>query len=744
MTTAKSSFNAARILPVYKNLVRHHRGSAIFYGVLSFIFLGLQYVFTYLEHVNYVFQDDINPPFQLIGPANVYNGVSVVLFTTMSMVVAIIMATNLFDYMQNKRSVDVYHALPLTRSELYFATSAAGLTLIWVPLILNFLFVSVCAVLVGGQNLGMIFLELLCWMVITFVIFALTAFSAVNVGTTFDTAIFSLGLNVALPAVYLTILAIANVFLYGFNGEHSYQIAYRLSPMSLMYGRQALSQSNLTVLRDNNMAVALWFIVGLVLFFMGLCIYKKRHSEQAESVGNLGPLQIFMRSVGALVGGALLGTLFWSIWLGDEADKIEFLISVAFGALIIYFIGDVILTRTVRSIPRALPAALATTLGICLLVGGILFGGFGHVKRVPSVDSVKSVRLVYYRDEPSLNEDDGSTVLIGDPKAVELMTQVHQAQVKGHLGDKNSDERGYSDTPTLTFTYTLKNGRTLSRRYHDLYPDTLVAMTALEEQPELIRQSHAAFKATPEMLSSVTVSNVLGDNSKTLALTLPQKEQLLEAVRADLLSWPLVKEVQEATRALGHLEMEYQYMDENIAIFEDATGTHHNKEYAVALSEVLVTESFTNTRRLIEQFGAVEQLNNDFSKVEKAYVGILGDYFRSGNSIWIQTRQDGSQAIQDMLSNDYRSNDNLQYFVEIDSAQLMAIRDDLTNVYAVGSGPYVVVAIANTQEGEERISGHYYLPFEKLSDQMQYKVYQAALNRYNEEYLYNRGYDYLD
>lgn len=405
MTTAKSSFSIARFLPVYKNLLRRNRGSALFYGVLSFLFFSLQYLLSFFEYIRSYNENPLST-FRLVGPANIYNGFAVVFFTAMSLIVPLVVATNLFGYMQNKRSVDVYHALPLTRSELYLATSAAGVTLIWVPLILNFIFVAGCALFVGGQPMSMIFLELFCWMVITFVIFALTAFAAVNVGTTFDTAIFSLGLNASLSAVYMTIIAIGSAFLYGFYDiDNGMEVAYRLSPVSLMIGRQALGDgvNAVRMLRDNNIAIALWLIAGIVVFIMGMFIYKKRRSEQAESVGNLGPLQVFLRSVGTLVGGAMLGAVFCGVF-GFDNSKSVFLISVAAGALITYFIGDVILTRTVRSIPRALPAAVATMLGVCLLVGGVMYGGFGYEKRIPAYESVVSASLESYntRDRKSV------------------------------------------------------------------------------------------------------------------------------------------------------------------------------------------------------------------------------------------------------------------------------------------------------------------------------------------------------
>ena len=44
MTTARSSFSFSRVLPFYRNMLRRHRGSALFYGALGFLFLPVQYL----------------------------------------------------------------------------------------------------------------------------------------------------------------------------------------------------------------------------------------------------------------------------------------------------------------------------------------------------------------------------------------------------------------------------------------------------------------------------------------------------------------------------------------------------------------------------------------------------------------------------------------------------------------------------------------------------------------------------
>ena len=757
MTTVKSSFSLNRVWPVYKNLLRRNRGTALFYGALGLLFLGLQYIFSLVEYNNGIQAQHSMPRFNMVGPAGVYNGFAVVFFTMMSLIVPIIVATNLFGYMQSKRSVDVYHALPLTRDELYVATSAAGITLIWVPMILNFAFVTVCAVFAPQRNFTMIALELLCWLAVSFVLFAITAFAAVNVGTTFDTSIFSLGLNASIALPYLVVIAISSAFLYGFQQTDEFMMfAYRLSPITLMVVRQGLGNNDQDYLLDNNIAILIWFFVGIAIFIGGMLVYKKRKSEQAETVGNLGPLQMFLRAVGTLVGGTGMGALFCAV-LNTEQSKPIYLAATAVGSLIVYFIGDVILTRTVRSIPKALPAAGATTAIICVIVSCIMYGGLGFETRIPSAQSVSYVTLhnysSRYSNEPILDRDHNRSYVIKDPEAIQLIVSTHQTQIDTHFNGEEK-ELSYGNTGWIRMTYTLKDGRTMARSYNDLYPTASDTLIALECSRELIQQTHTAFSATADMLDSVVVSNTLGTTSTTLTLDLTQKQQLLEAVRQDLLAQPL-DELKNGTQALGYLQMTYKY-NSDTRTWTEAVVTREDymvearevgKEFAVATSEVMITESYKNTLAMLNSLGVRGQLENDFSQIDKAYISIAGLKYFYNSAFLRQTSLEQSIYLYDNIFNSYYHDSNYQGsdaerpYVIIDNAQLRGIQSRLTNVHVYDAkNPHVVVAFTKETDGDTTITGYYFMPYKELPEDLKAAVIASAKPQYDEQDLKNMGY----
>lgn len=118
----------------------------------------------------------------------------------------------------------------------------------------------------------------------------------------------------------------------------------------------------------------------------------------------------------------------------------------------------------------------------------------------------------------------------------------------------------------------MTDGHTVSRRYYNLYPETLDQLVRLETDDEMISQTHPAFAANADMIHQVTVVNTLGSSSEDLILDAAQKERLLVALRKDLLSQPL-EELKNGATAVCTLTVEYRYPRET------RTGSLAEAEY---------------------------------------------------------------------------------------------------------------------------------------------------------------------
>ncbi|MEG2144069.1 MAG: hypothetical protein RRY40_01930, partial [Oscillospiraceae bacterium] len=66
------------------------------------------------------------------------------------------------------------------------------------------------------------------------------------------------------------------------------------------------------------------------------------------------------------------------------------------GSIITYFIGDIIIAKHVRKFKEAFIPALCYSAVICLATSAFMFDFFGFEKRIPKIDSIKSVSLTNY------------------------------------------------------------------------------------------------------------------------------------------------------------------------------------------------------------------------------------------------------------------------------------------------------------------------------------------------------------
>ncbi|MBQ4538653.1 MAG: hypothetical protein II995_03490 [Oscillospiraceae bacterium] len=780
MITARSSFDLKRVGSEYKNLLRRSRGITIFYTVLTFIFFTLQYILSLLEHFERVSYGS-TVRWNLIGPGGLLNGLSVVFFCSAVIGVSIGAAVDVFSYMQNRRSTDVYHSLPLTRDELLVSHAAAGITQIWIPLIFNFVIVAGLSTMApeGGPITTLI--EMLCWLAMTFAIFSVTTFAAVQVGTLFDTALFSIGLNGVLPALYLVVMLMSQEFLYGFEMGDFMDLTYKLSPVSLIIGRQTFeifgvtsSASNNTALTENSIWIAVWTVAAIAIFILSMFIYRRRPSEQAETVGNMGPLQMFMRSAGTFVGGIMLAIVFCEIFsLG--ISKATVLISTVICSVIVYFVGDVLLSRTVRSIPKALPVAGITALGVTAVTAAIIFGGFGYETRVPAPEKVMSVSLSYY-DSRYNNERhyayaySNRDLILQDAAAIEAITAAHDLQVKSY---KQAPESMSNGSGQLRVTYNLKNGSKLQRSYHGLYGDATAMLAKLETIPEFIKQTHGIFSVGAGMVEDVTVRNAVGDRTGKLTLDAQQKQQLISALKEDLLLQPQ-SEIENGTRALGFVEIEYKILRSVLEELEaqrygyPVAAAAEAKAYPESLPDeeryryyntsVMITESFKNTLAFFERhYSAHELLMNDFAVVEEAYIAIENNHLSSGEAVWQSDNNElgylterVKDAYYDYELDRYIENQGVRdrFYTELNTAQLERISGDLTSIAVKEGTPYAVVVLM-TDTGVDsqgvdyrRAGGYYMVPFEKLDASLKQTLIDSAKRYYgyDDDYLARKGF----
>ena len=88
------------------------------------------------------------------------------------------------------------------------------------------------------------------------------------------------------------------------------------------------------------------------------------------------------------------------------------------------------------------------------------------------------------------------------------------------------------------------------------------------------------------------------------------------------------------------------------------------------------------------------------------------------------------------------------YYTELNAAQLERISGDLTSIAVKDGTPYAVVVLMTdkgvdeTGNSYERAGGYFFVPFEKLDDQLKQKLIDSAVRYYgnDQQYLAEKGF----
>ncbi len=297
----------------------------------------------------------------------------------------------LFSYMNNKKDLDVYHALPIKREQLLLTTGWAGYVILLIPFIITWLTGGALAYFFVHYSLILTLQSLLTIMLISSSIYMIVLFTMMNTGTTLDAFLYSCVLHFLPILIYGTYLVYSFSVLLGYNADMSWKVLSFISPIWALF-EVGLRSSNLIW---NPLAYGLyWGIIAVILSQVDTLIYKNRRSEKAETpFTNQWFFPIISNSIAIL----MLVFLYCFIYNTIDSAKFITLQNLFFPVLfagVLYLVMDVVAHRNFRNLVRALISYIIVMIVTLLLfLPASLTGGFGYVTRVPKLATITSVDL---------------------------------------------------------------------------------------------------------------------------------------------------------------------------------------------------------------------------------------------------------------------------------------------------------------------------------------------------------------
>lgn len=628
MTIQTSSSNKNRFFGCFKEAFIRNKSIGIFYFCLSFIFLPAQFILTLQRYKTNNIEHILS---NFLGPSCAYTNFSSVAFLLLTIAMTFAAPIIMFSYMQNKRAVDVYHSLPYTRNELLGANILSGILYIMIPIAINFSIIAAVSLgLPGGKPLNVL-MEIFYWFPTVMGIFSITTLVCVLVGTTFDSFLFAAGLHVTPIAIWALLNILSVTYLLGFSDSFIFNDVSILSPAFIRIPYFIYKDELPSELFVRQMTISVvWVFISLAVFALAFYCYNKRKSEQAETATEKGVLSTFLRLVGTAGGGILLATIFSSTLLYNGYYSKSFLIWTFVSSLIVYLVGDVIISKRIRNIKKAVLPGAIFSLAVVLLVSCYFFDITGYSKKLPAREEIVSVSLVNYshnysgrfENQPNLHNE---VLEYTSPEVIDAVLDYHKAQTDAIKEMGITKARNiYSDSDTFYFSpieYKLSSGKTMKRAFTwSLDINCADSIYKLETSTEFIEKNHPIFKMNENSVIAVNTINLLGSHSESLNLSSRETAELIAALQQDMLSDGGRDIIN--SKPLGKVIFLVDNIGLKRAYNWDEEELRHIYEGSSLEVSITVTDAFKSTISLFEKLGKSENFENDLDTIYKAYVNI--------------------------------------------------------------------------------------------------------------------------
>lgn len=538
---------------MYRWALRENGGTLFLLTALLFVFLPMILVLQESAHTWYA-SEAVSGAVFAASVFDQYLRVALPLFgLTLLLLFAILFSVRMFRYLQDGRSVDLFHSLPIGRVPLLLGRWCAGMTALAVPLALNFFVLQIIAWVYGvssngastqagnagygmpsnmavwldrqlvNVNLWQIFGVLLLMVAAAF---TCCVVAMVCSGSVMDGMLSVLGINIGVPLSLFLCMTLIKLMVPGLDPFWSdMSLVFVFSPFAAAY------QPFVT-------AMPVWFLPWWIFFtaafLVAACLlYRRRKSESAGSRFAFPTLKIAVRFLMTVCGGLGLG-----LALKDNGGG--FWTGLLAGSAITHVVLEGLYSRGFGTLKKSL-RWYAVFLGAFFLFYGILATGcVGYDTRTPAAAEVASVTIVPPSEaSPSKwvgQSESGGEVLfqpvLKRPESIRALIQIH----KDLIGLYRS--QGFPYTPrnaswdSLKLIYHFKNGKTMSRsffNYENIESNAFCKKAnEIKQFSEYWQNSDVIFFLQPDDISSITVGP-----GRPFSPAASTREALLEALRAN-------------------------------------------------------------------------------------------------------------------------------------------------------------------------------------------------------------------
>ena len=534
-------------------------------------------------------------------------------------VLAVVVGTVMFAYLHDRRKVDFYHSLPVSREKLYAVNYATGAVCVLVPYLVMRALTMVCAHSMGfGAALGLKTLlgVIVSDMIFFLLLFAMSALATIVCGNTIIALLLQLWVFFAPVTVQMLREGLLSLFCKTYGGAMSTVLNnLRLSPAVQYF---TVSGTKYSSGMADDFQLAGQSALGLLLVYAAAFAFRVRKSERAGTAlafrGLCLPVKVFMCLVMGLVsalGFHLIGGEFW-MWPG-----------LVFGVIIFHAIVEIIYAFDFRALVKHPVQLLVILAAAAAIMVGAQNDVLGFDRWLPDESKVTGVKLDADRYDMSSAEPLNEA---GNIEAACRLAQLgRETTLDPSLGDTTLDQ-------SHLLTFYMKNGSVQRRRYtmkDDAEVDGL--LSSMYGSSEYKAKTRALFRVDIDDCSSVSLrvtTNQLSENTDNSRLftDTEKSREIVETLRKECLTY---------TELSAPVMMLYIESDA-------ATNTY---------GWAFVTERDVQTLALIRKYIGVEPTSIDPENISELQL----DFYVGGEEdVWVGVkvtdRNDIAALVKDAIS----------------------------------------------------------------------------------------------
>jgi hypothetical protein len=481
----------------------------------------------------------------------------------------------LFSYLNSKKNLDVYHALPIKRRDLYFTTLLASFAIILIPYTLVYIIGNVYYFsVIPDVDMILLIKQYYFSVALTLSIVTPILFAMMNTGTGVDGLLYGLLLHIIPSILYGAYVTFGSAVLLGFSVADPSLFLLYASPIWAIFELTF----NTTRIFPNPILISLyWIAFGLITSWVVLYYYQIRRSEKAEEPFTNKWFFPVISSFFTFIVQFFLYSAF--ITLSGRGLDFRTLIFPFFLTFVMYLILDVIANRGFRHLIRGIiNFAIIGSLSLGTFTFGTLFDGFGYITRVPDAGNVDKIELEYFDPYgflyPSYYYDQTTfpiQKMYTEGEDIATIIETHKAILAGFEENDYKKWDGYSpleSTPrtglgsslnyqstSIRIVYYLKSGAKIARSYNVPYGWTTDLLDLVDS--ENIFKNRYPMLANPDAIVRNTIFEIydpLMSNSISLSGKVNFK-LFATAYKSDYLSLNEQQHNQPDTPVLGIINL---------------------------------------------------------------------------------------------------------------------------------------------------------------------------------------------